>query len=247
MIEINNLYKSYGKRQILKGITTTIPSGKITAIAGPNGSGKTTLLKCVLGLLRYEEGRITIDGKDILHGDDYKKYIGYVPQNSALPANLSIKEMAVMLKELRGTENTAFEELADVLSLNRELDKKSSSLSGGTKQKAGILLGLMFEPSLLILDEPFAFLDPSASATVKEELRSRAKEGRTILFTSHNMHEITEIADELIYFLEGRIVYRGTPKALIEETFSPDLEKAVAHVLRKHDESYTKNLKIYIP
>lgn len=246
MIEIKNLYKSYGKRQILKGVTTTVERGKITAVAGPNGSGKTTLLKCILSLLRYEQGKISIDGKDILESQVYKNTIGYVPQNSALPANLSIKEMAVMLKELRGIENTRYEELAELLALGTELEKKSSSLSGGTKQKAGILLGLLFDPALLILDEPVAFLDPTASATVKEELQNQVDAGKSVLFTSHNMHEISEIADTLIYFLDGRIVWQGSPQKLMEETFSQNLEKAVSHLLKKHHEPYTKNLKIYI-
>ncbi len=245
MIQIDNLYKSFGKMEILKGISVEIETGKITAIAGPNGSGKTTLLKCILGLLRYEKGLIKVAGDDIQKSLNYKSNLGYVPQNSALPENLSIKEMAKMLMELRGTDDTRYEELKQLLKLENEEHKKSGSLSGGTKQKAGIVLGLMFNPQVIILDEPVSFLDPSASSRVKEEIMRLGAEGKTILYTSHNMSEIEEMADTLLYFLEGRIVYMGSPAKLIEETFSPNLEKAAAKLLRKHDESYSKNLKIY--
>ncbi|QOJ28073.1 MAG: ABC transporter ATP-binding protein [Ignavibacteriales bacterium] len=245
MISISHLNKSFAKNHILKDISARIEPGTITAIAGPNGSGKTTLMKCLLGLLRYESGEIAINGHDISRSSLYKKETGYVPQQSALPPNLSVEDMVSMLMELRSAAYSRYEELVSLLHLEGQTQKKSSSLSGGTKQKAGLLLGMLFHPSVLILDEPLSYLDPATSVVVKEELLRMKENGCTVLLSSHNMHEIEEIAGQLIYILEGRIHFSGSPVQLMEHHGTATLESALSHVLKNHYESNRQNLKIY--
>ncbi|MCC6550433.1 MAG: ABC transporter ATP-binding protein [Ignavibacteriaceae bacterium] len=245
MIAISHLNKSFGKNHILKDISAQISPGAITAIAGPNGSGKTTLMKCLLGLLRYDSGEVFISGHNISLSSAYKKETGYVPQQSALPANLSIEDMVSMLMELRDATYSRYDDLVALLHLEGQIQKKSSSLSGGTRQKAGLLLGMLFHPSVLILDEPLSYLDPATSVVVKEELLRMKENGCTVLLSSHNMHEIEEIAGQLIYILEGRIHFSGSPVQLMEHHGTATLESALSHVLKNHYESNRQNLKIY--
>ncbi|MEC8832534.1 MAG: ABC transporter ATP-binding protein, partial [Bacteroidota bacterium] len=160
-IEINNLHKKFGKNKVLKGVDLSIDQGRIYAILGPNGSGKTTLIKSILGMVIPEKGNISVLNSPIKKDWKYRKKIDYLPQIANFPPNIKVKELIRMIKDLR---NSPSEEasLISLFGIQTFLDKKLSTLSGGTKQKVNIVLTFMFDSPLIILDEPTTGLDPKA-------------------------------------------------------------------------------------
>lgn len=229
IIEINNLHKKFGKNQVLKGVDLTIEEGHIYAILGPNGSGKTTLIKSILGMVIPNIGKISVLGEPINKGWKYRKKIDYLPQIANFPPNIKVKELINMIKDLRNSP-AAEEELITVFGLEPFLNKKLSTLSGGTKQKVNILLTFMFDSPLIILDEPTTGLDPKALIRLKELVQKERGRGKTILITSHIMQFVEEMADEILYLLEGEIYFKGSIAQLLEQTEQTDFEHAIAAI-----------------
>ena len=173
MIEINNLHKSFGKNDVLKGIDLVIPKGNTIAILGPNGSGKTTLIKSILGMVQYHQGTIFLDAVNIKKGWQYRKQIDYLPQIANFPNNLKVSELIKMIKDIRGEKNTNENYYINLFSLQPFLNKKLCNLSGGTKQKVNLVLAFMFNSPIIILDEPTSGLDP-ISLLVQHSPKHRA-------------------------------------------------------------------------
>ena len=234
MIIISNLVKRYNKLEVLKGINAEISKGKVTAIVGPNGSGKTTIIKILLGLVKPDYGVITINGERINGDYHYRNNIGYMPQAASYPENLTVLEVLNMIKDLRDRDEKAEENLIKQFDLTSELNKPIRNLSGGNKQKLSAVISLMFNPDILIFDEPTAGLDPISSNRFKEIILSKKNDGKTIILTSHIMSEIEEMADEIIFLLDGKIYYHGTITDLLFEMGEVKLEKAVAKILEEN-------------
>ncbi|MEY8019307.1 ABC transporter ATP-binding protein [Muriicola sp. E247] len=232
MIHIKDLHKKFGKNEVLRGIDLEISSRGIVAILGPNGSGKTTLIKSILGMVLPDKGSISISGKNIRNQWRYRKEIEYLPQIANFPGNLKVKELIEMIKDLHQT-TTNEEQLIDLFGLQPFLDKKLGTLSGGTKQKVNIVLTFMFDKPLIILDEPTTGLDPNALIRLKELIRYERTNGKTILLTSHIMHFVEEMADEIIYLLEGQIYFKGSVEELKKQTKQNDVEHAIAAIANK--------------
>ena len=232
MIQINGLNKKFGKLTVLDGLELDISSGGIFAVLGPNGSGKTTLIKSILGMVIPDKGEIKIEGNSVLKQSKYRNNINYLPQIANFPANLTVKELIKMVKNLRPkvAHDTALIELFD---LEPFLDKKLGNLSGGTKQKVNIVLTFMFESDLIILDEPTTGLDPISLIHLKEIIHREKEKGKTILITTHIMSFVEEIADEIVFLLDGEIYFKGTSKELKERTGQKDLEHAIANLIAK--------------
>jgi len=232
MIQINGLNKKFGKLTVLDGLELEISSGGIFAVLGPNGSGKTTLIKSILGMVIPDKGDIKIEGSSVLKQSKYRNNINYLPQIANFPANLTVKELIKMVKNLRPkvAHDTALIELFD---LEPFLDKKLGNLSGGTKQKVNIVLTFMFESDLIILDEPTTGLDPISLIHLKEIIHREKEKGKTILITTHIMSFVEEIADEIVFLLDGEIYFKGTSKELKERTGQKDLEHAIANLIAK--------------
>ena len=228
-IEINNLHKQFGKNQVLKGVNLTIDKGNIYAILGPNGSGKTTLIKSILGMVIPNKGQITVLGEPIKKGWKYRKKIDYLPQIANFPPNIKVKELISMIKDLRNSSSEEAE-LIDLFGLEPFLNKKLSTLSGGTKQKVNIVLTFMFDSPLIILDEPTTGLDPKALIRLKELIQKEKANGKTILITSHIMQFVEEVADEIVYLLEGEIYFKGSIGKLMEQTEQTNFEHAIAAI-----------------
>lgn len=233
MIKISNLIKKYGKLEVLKGIDVEIPSGKVTAIVGPNGSGKTTIIKIILGLVKADYGFISINGKKINGDYEYRNHIGYMPQIASYPENLTVLEVLSLIKDIRNSNNNPEDLLLKKFELSGELTKPVRTLSGGNKQKLSAVISLMFNPEILIFDEPTAGLDPVMSNRFKEVVVEEKKNGKTIILTSHIMSEIEELADEIIFLLDGKIYYQGSVINLLFEKGEVKLEKAVAKILEE--------------
>lgn len=233
MIKFSNIIKKYNKLEVLKGIDAEILTGKVTAIVGPNGSGKTTLIKIILGLVKADFGSVEIDGKKINGDYDYRSNIGYMPQIARYPENLTVHEVLTMIKDLRNRKDQPEEKLIKEFELSGELTKAIRTLSGGNRQKLSAVISLMFDPQILIFDEPTAGLDPVMSNRFKEMVFAEKEKGKTIILTSHIMSEVEELADEIIFLLDGKIYYKGSLQNLLIEKGEARLEKAVAKILEE--------------
>lgn len=229
MIQVDNLYKKFGKNQVLSQLDLCIEAGGIFAVLGPNGSGKTTLIKSILGMVVPNKGSISVLGKSIRNNWKYRQEIDYLPQIANFPGNLKVSELIRMIKDLRQKPSSE-DELIRLFALEPFLDKKLGTLSGGTKQKVNIVLTFMFDSPLIILDEPTTGLDPASLIKLKELLSQEKNKGKTILITTHIMQFVEEMADGIVYLLEGNIYFKGTIKELLAKTKQNDFEHAIAAI-----------------
>ncbi|WP_420601158.1 ABC transporter ATP-binding protein [Flagellimonas sp.] len=229
MIAITDLHKKFGKNQVLTGLDLAIEGGGVFAVLGPNGSGKTTLIKSILGMVTMNQGEISVLENPVKTKWKYRKEINYLPQIANFPGNLKVKELIRMIIDLRQKPSDS-ERLIEMFKLEPFLDKKFSTLSGGTKQKVNIVLAFMFDSPLLILDEPTTGLDPAALIKLKELLQEEKKKGKTILVTSHILQFVEEVADEIVYLLEGKIYFKGSIPQLKTMTKQTDFEHAIVAI-----------------
>ena len=232
MINIKNLHKKFGKLTVLDGLDLAIDKGGIFAILGPNGSGKTTLIKCLLGMVIPNKGEILLDDKSVLKKWDYRNNLNYLPQIASFPANLTVIELIKMVKNLRPKQANE-QELIKLFGLQNFLNKKLGNLSGGTKQKVNLVLAFMFDSELIILDEPTTGLDPIALIHLKNLIKKEKEKGKTILITTHIMSFVDEIADEIVFLLDGKIYFKGSVDKLKEQTNQTNLEHAIANLISK--------------
>ncbi|MBC8753348.1 ABC transporter ATP-binding protein [Kordia sp. YSTF-M3] len=230
MIQIEQLHKRFGKNQVLKGIDLNITQKGIFAILGPNGSGKTTLIKAILGMVVPNKGKLLVDSISIKKNWKYRDQIDYLPQIANFPPNLTVKELIVMIKDLRNRPGED-KKLIELFMLEPFLTKKLSNLSGGTKQKVNIVLSLMFDSPIIILDEPTTGLDPIALIRLKELIKEEKAKGKIILITSHIMSFVEEMADEIVFLLEGKVYFKGNIDALKTQTKEANFERAIANLL----------------
>ncbi len=228
MIRVQSLSKRFGRLQVLDGLDLEIEKGRTTALLGPNGAGKTTFVKCVLGLVLPEEGTIEVAGERLDGSPEYRRRIGYMPQIARYPENLTAREIFRMVSDLRGNPTDLDLSLIEALRLEPELDKPFRTLSGGNRQKVSAVLAFRFRPELLFLDEPTAGLDPVSSSVLKDRILEARDAGCTIVLTSHVMSEVQELADTVVYLLDGKIHFRDSVEELIGSTGEANLERAIA-------------------
>ena len=234
MIEVKKLHKKFGKLTVLDGLDLSINQGGVFAVLGPNGSGKTTLIKCILGMVIPQAGDILFNEESIIGESDYRNKINYMPQIANFPANLSVIELIEMVKNLRPKPANE-SDLITLFGLTPHLEKKLGNLSGGTKQKVNIVLAFMFDSNLIILDEPTTGLDPIALIHLKELIEEAKNQGKTVLITTHIMSLVDEIADEIVFLLDGKIYFKGSVPMLKEQTGENQLEHAIANLLTKQN------------
>ncbi|MGB5459906.1 MAG: ABC transporter ATP-binding protein [Eudoraea sp.] len=229
MIRIEDLHKKFGSNQVLSGTNLSIKSPGIYAVLGPNGSGKTTLIKCILGMVIPTSGEIEVEGKAVKKYWKYRQEINYLPQIANFPGNLRVFELIAMIKDLR-QKPSQDDVLISSFGLAPYLNNKLASLSGGTRQKVNILLAFMFNSPLIILDEPTTGLDPAALISLKKLIQKEKNQGKTILITTHIMQFVEEMADTIVYLLEGKIYFKGTIKELKERTGENNFDHAIATI-----------------
>ncbi len=230
MIRAQHIKKNFGKLLVLDDISLEINQGGIVAILGPNGSGKTTFLKILLGMVIPDGGEMYYQDQNIVHSHLYRKYIGYLPQIARFPDNLTVSEIISMIADVRN-EPADPERLIQLFGVEKFLDKKLGNLSGGTRQKVNIVLTFMFDTPVIVLDEPTAGLDPVSLIKLKELIYQEKAKGKIILITSHIMSLVEELADEVVFLLEGNIYFQGTITELKSKTATEDLEHAIATIL----------------
>ena len=230
MVRIKDLYKSFGRNEVLKGLTLDLNSSGITAVLGPNGSGKTTLIKTILGLVIFESGSITIDDINIKGQYHYRNGIAHLPQIAKFPDNLTPNELINMIKDLR-QGSTREKELIATFTLEKELDKKMGTLSGGNRQKINLVLALMYDCPLMILDEPSTGLDPVALIRLKAFLKRESSRGVNIIITTHIMDFVEQLAENIVFLLDGKIHFMGKLQDLLKQENEQKLENAIAGIL----------------
>jgi Cu-processing system ATP-binding protein len=235
MISIENLTKRFSKLTVLDRVTLELTAGKSYAFVGPNGSGKTTLIKCILGMVKPSSGSLLFDRKNVASEWQYREQIGYMPQIGRYPENIKMGELFAMMRNLRQDMATVDEELVDSFRLHKLFDKRMHTLSGGTRQKVSASLAFLFQPPVLILDEPTAGLDPVSVEILKEKILRERHKGKLMLITSHILNDLDEIATEMIYIFEGKIRYDNSIEALKAETNESKLNKAVTTLIKQRE------------
>jgi len=232
MLQVVELYKKFGKLQVLKGIDASFSPGKVTAVIGHNGSGKTTMIKCILGMVIPDKGEVLLNDESVVGKWKYRSELGYMPQIGRYPDNMTMGQIFDMMQDLRKGHKTELDkELVEKYCLTEMFYKKMRTLSGGTRQKVSAALAFMFNPPVLILDEPTAGLDPLASEILKEKIMVERAKGKTIIITSHIMPEVDELADDIIFMHEGSIKFHKSMLELKAETGETKIGKALGKLL----------------
>lgn len=234
MIIANNVTKKFGKLVALNNVSATCNKGECIALIGPNGSGKTTLVKCILGMVVPDSGFITFSDKNILHDWLYREHIGYMPQIGRYPENMTIGQILNMMKDIRAKKNNDHfdEDLINAFKIPDLLGKRMRTLSGGTTQKVSASLAFLFNPDVLILDEPTAGLDPLASEILKEKIISEKKKGKLVIITSHILSELDDLVTQVIYMQDGNLLFHKSIDLLRKDTGEEKLSKAIASVMK---------------
>lgn len=235
MISIRGLHKRFKRLDVLKGIDLEIEAGKVNAIVGPNASGKTTIIKSILGLVKPNDGEISVKSQKLNGVWDYKKDIGYMPQIARFPENLTADEVIRLVRGLRDDGAKLDFELVDSFKLKKEMGKPLRTLSGGTRQKVSAVIAFLFCPDILILDEPTAGLDPVSSSILKDKILKEKASGKTVILTSHIMSEIEELSDSIVFLVEGKIYFKGSLDNIRENTKETKLERAIARMMQGVD------------
>ena len=230
-VNISALRKRFGRLEVLRGVDAAIAPGRITAIVGPNAAGKTTLIKTILGMVRPDSGAVLVDDALVGRNPAYRERIGYMPQAARFPEQLSGREVIGLLNAVRGRSDGLDDQLIEQFRLPPHLDRPIRTLSGGTRQKLNAAVAFLFRPSLLILDEPTAGLDPVAAGLLKDKVLRAPGEGTTVILTSHIMSEIEELAQDLVFLVEGNVIYQGPVASLLASSGELRLERAIAGIL----------------
>lgn len=233
MLIASNVTKTFGKLKALDNVSVTCNKGQTIALIGPNGSGKTTLIKTMLGMVVPDSGFITFDQHNILHSWHYRERIGYMPQIGRYPDNMTIAQVIEMMKDIRKSD-VLDEDLVKEFNLPALAQKKMRTLSGGTRQKVSASLAFLFNPDVLILDEPTAGLDPLSSEILKQKIIAEKEKGKLILITSHILSELDDLVTEIIYMQEGKLQFHKSIAQLQQDTGQVKLTQAIAHVMKTH-------------
>lgn len=231
MIAVTGISKRFGALDALSDVALSLRPGAVTALVGPNGSGKTTLIKIMLGLARADRGELRVGGVLADANGEYRRTLGYMPQAAQFPQNLRVRDVFELIASLRPTESRD-DELICAFGLEAEMNKRVGTLSGGTRQKVSAALAFLFNPGVLILDEPTAGLDPVASGTLKDKIRRARDAGRTILVSSHIIAELEELSDDVAFLCDGRLHFAGPVAELLYQMKKPRLEPAIAAMMR---------------
>lgn len=222
MIEIKNVSKKYGNKEVIKNMNLTVKDGEIFGFIGPNGSGKTTTINMITGALDITKGDIFINNKSITTKDiEAKKDFGIVPDSPDMFLNFKVIEFFNFIADIYEVDEEKRKEriknLCEKFKINKYLKEKIEDLSHGTRQKVIIIGALIHDPKIFILDEPLTGLDPESSYILKDIMKEEAKKGKTIFFSSHVLEIVEKLCDRIAIINDGEIIYIGTLKELKEK------------------------------
>lgn len=233
MITIDGISKTFGKQKVLDDISIRMNPGECIALIGPNGSGKTTLIKSILRLIIPDAGTITVAGQTVSDHVQYRSKIGYMPQMSRLPENMDVKRLFAMIKYLRkDVPADAYDlEMYRDFQIDSMANKAMGKLSGGMRQKVSAALAFLFNPEILILDEPTASLDPVSTERLKDKIADCSARGKLVIITSHNLSDLDGLVNRVIYLMEGRVHFDRDLEALRAETGATQLNRMIVEML----------------
>ena len=226
-LRVDHLSKSFKSLPALKDVSADFGEGEVVCLIGPNGSGKTTFIKSILGLVIPDAGEIFVSNHLIDGSWNYRRGIGYMPQINRFPDNIKVRQVFEMIKDIRRHRGELDEQLYSEFQLNNIAEKRMSTLSGGMRQKVNAALSFLFNPDILILDEPTAGLDPAASELLKEKIISSRANEKLILITTHNMNDVDELADKVMLLTDGSLKFFGSPAELKSQTQTEKLSSAL--------------------
>lgn len=209
-LEVNNLRKSFGSKEVLHGISFSIESGKALGLLGRNGAGKTTTIRILMDVFRADAGTVTVDGKPF---QPYKFQIGYLPEERGLYPKKEVLEQMMYLAQLRGYGRSRAKQQSlkwlKKLGIEQYSMKKLETLSKGNQQKVQLAQTLVCNPDLVILDEPFSGLDPVNSQILKDVIQEQISEGKLVIFSSHQMGYVEEFCEDIVILNHGEVVLSG--------------------------------------
>lgn len=238
-IEVHQLRKTYGDREVLRGISFSVPAGQVCGYLGPNGAGKSTTIKILAGILQPDSGRASIAGHDV-KADSLaaKRALGYVPESGALYGLLSIREHLHLVADLYELEpKSAGEKVGQALelfSLEEVADQRVDTLSKGQRQKTAIAAGLLHDPEVVLFDEPLNGLDANAARQLKELIAGLAARGKAILYCSHVLDVVERICERAVILAGGELVADAPTSELLAQAES--LEAVFQQLTRAEDD-----------
>jgi lipopolysaccharide export system ATP-binding protein len=223
-LEVRSIAKSYDKRAVLHDVSLHVERGEVVGLLGPNGAGKTTSFYSVMGLVRPDAGRIYLDGQDITNLPMYRRAIlglGYLPQETSIFRGLTVEQNIMSVLEVAEPDQDArvarLEKLLGEFGLTGLRDSRATALSGGERRRCEIARSLAAEPTIMLLDEPFAGIDPISIADIRELVKELRQRDIGVLITDHNVRETLDIVDRACIIYDGQVLFEGTPQALVAD------------------------------
>jgi lipopolysaccharide export system ATP-binding protein len=223
-LEVRSIAKSYDRRAVLHDVSLDVHRGEVVGLLGPNGAGKTTCFYSVMGLVKPDSGRIFLDGQDITGLPMYRRAIlglGYLPQETSIFRGMSVEENIMAVLEVaqpnRQLRAERLEQLLGEFGLTALRESAAMALSGGERRRCEIARALAAEPTIMLLDEPFAGIDPISIADIRELVRELKSRDIGVLITDHNVRETLDIVDRACIIYDGQVLFAGTPEALVAD------------------------------
>ena len=223
-LEVHSIAKSYDRRAVLHDVSLDVHRGEVVGLLGPNGAGKTTCFYSVMGLVRPDSGRIYLDGQDITELPMYRRAIlglGYLPQETSIFRGMTVEQNILSLLEVtqpdRALRHARLEQLLGEFGITALRDSPAMALSGGERRRCEIARALAAEPTIMLLDEPFAGIDPISIADIRELVRELKSRDIGVLITDHNVRETLDIVDRACIIYDGQVLFAGTPEALVAD------------------------------
>ncbi len=223
-LSVISIAKSYDKRSILSDVSLSVARGEVVGLLGPNGAGKTTCFYSIMGLVKPDSGRILLDGDDITGLPMYRRAIlglGYLPQETSIFRGLSVAKNISAVLELavpdKAKRAERLEFLLDEFGLSNLRDSPAMALSGGERRRCEIARALAANPSIMLLDEPFAGIDPLSISDIRDLVKDLKQRDIGVLITDHNVRETLEIVDRACIIYDGRVLFAGSPEALVAD------------------------------
>ncbi|MDC0886871.1 LPS export ABC transporter ATP-binding protein [Altererythrobacter sp.] len=223
-LEVISIAKSYDKRAVLTDISLSVGKGEVLGLLGPNGAGKTTCFYSIMGLVRPDAGRILMDGDDVTKLPMYRRAIlglGYLPQETSIFRGMTVEQninsVLEMVEPDRDTRSAELERLLDEFGLTRLRASPAMALSGGERRRCEIARALAAKPSIMLLDEPFAGIDPLSISDIRDLVKDLKTRGIGVLITDHNVRETLEIVDRACIIYGGQVLFAGTPQDLVAD------------------------------
>jgi lipopolysaccharide export system ATP-binding protein len=224
ILKAHDLVKIFGKKQVVKGITIQVEDGEVVGLLGPNGAGKTTTFYMLVGIIRPNGGSVFIGDQEITDWPLHRRAkngISYLPQESSIFKKLTVRQNLMIILEYAGLSRKTRNEKADLLleqlGISRLADQKAAFLSGGERRRLEIARALIQEPTFILLDEPFAGIDPLAVEDIQQIIRSLRELGIGVLISDHNVRETLNICDRASIVYDGQIILEGTPGQIVDD------------------------------